>query len=66
MKIIRGHCKNSALITISQATKNGKMRNSCEIVHDSDRELDVVKGIAETNKNKFKEKGIIFEVIKKN
>lgn len=41
------------------------MRGSYEIVHDSDIEVDVVKGIAETNKNRFKEKGMIFEVFKK-
>lgn len=65
MKIIKAHYKNSALITISQATKNGKMRGSYEIVHDSDIEVDVVKGIAETNKNRFKEKGMFFEVFRK-
>lgn len=65
MKIIKAHYKNSALITISQATKNGKMRGSYEIVHDSDIEVEVVKGIAETNKNRFKEVGMKFQVFKK-
>ena len=34
MKKIRERYKNSALITISQSTKDGKMRGSYEIVHD--------------------------------
>ena len=38
---------NSALITISQSTKDGKMRGSYEIIHDSDIAVAASGGIAE-------------------
>lgn len=40
------------------------MRGFYEIRNDSVIDMDVVKGIAETNKNRSKEKGLIFEVFK--
>lgn len=55
---------NSALITISQSTKDGKMRGSYEIVHDSDIAVAVSKGVAVTIKNRFLEKGKQFEIFK--
>jgi len=64
MKKIHERYKNSALITISQSTKDGKMRGSYEIVHDSDIAVKVENGIATTTKNRFKEKGmtlVVFE-----
>ena len=45
MNFIWAHYKNSALITISQATKDGKMCGSYEIVYDSDIEVNVAKGL---------------------
>ena len=62
MKKIRERYKNSALITISQSTKDGKMRGSYEIVHDCDIEVKVENGIATTTKNRFKEKGMTMNV----
>ncbi len=62
MKKIREHYKNSALITISQSTKDGKVRGSQELVHDCDISVVVENGIAKTNKNRFKEKWMVFEV----
>lgn len=56
MKKLREYYKDSALITISQSTKQGKMRGSYEIVHDSDIAVKVENGIATTTKNRFKEK----------
>lgn len=64
MKVIRERYKNSALITISQSTKDGKMRGSYEIVHDCDMAVNVSKGIAVSTKNRFKEKGMTLEVFK--
>ncbi len=58
MKVIRERYKNSALITISQSTKDGKMRGSYEIVHDCDIAVKVEKGVAISTKNRFKEKGM--------
>jgi predicted ATP-dependent serine protease len=55
----------SALITISQSTKDGKMRGSQEIIHDADIEVCIQKGIAITNKNRFKEKDMQFSVFQK-
>jgi hypothetical protein len=58
MKQLRERYKDSALITISQSTKDGKMRGSYEIVHDCDMAIKVEGGIATTTKNRFKEKGM--------
>ena len=66
MKSLRKLYQHSAIITISQSTKDGKIRGSYEIVHDSDIAVCVTKGIAETTKNRFLEKGRkfkIFEII---
>jgi len=62
MKKIRERYKNSTLITISQSTKDGKIRGSQELVHDCDISVIVENGIAKTNKNRFKEKGMVFEI----
>ena len=62
LKNIRERYKNSSIITISQATKDGKMRGSYEIIHDVDIEIIVNKGVAMTNKNRFKEKEIELKV----
>ena len=62
MKRIREQYKNSALITISQSTKDGKIRGSNELVHDCDISVKVENGIAKTTKNRFKEKGMTYEV----
>jgi hypothetical protein len=65
LKELRKLYINSALITISQSTKDGKMRGSYEIVHDSDVAVAVSNGIAETVKNRFLEKGGKFEIFEK-
>jgi hypothetical protein len=62
MKELRERYKDSALITISQSAKDGKMRGSYEIVHDSDLAFEIQHGIAVTTKNRFKEKGIQLRV----
>jgi len=54
--------KNSSIITICQATKDGKMRGSYEIIHDVDIEVIVTNGLAKTNKNRFKEKDMDMRV----
>lgn len=41
-----------------------RKKGSYEIVHDSDIDIDLVNEIAEINKYRFKEKGMIFEVFK--
>jgi DNA polymerase III delta prime subunit len=62
MKKIRERYKNSSLITISQSTKDGKIRGSNELVHDSYIAVKVENGIALTIKNRFKAKGMQLEV----
>jgi predicted ATP-dependent serine protease len=62
LKQLRTRYKNSALISISQVTKDGKIRGSNEIAHDVDIEVIVTNGLAFTNKNLFKEKGREFQV----
>ena len=52
------------LITISQSTKDGKIRGSNEIVHDADIVVKVENGIANTTKNRFLPKGKAFDVFK--
>lgn len=65
MKDLRKLFINSVLVTISQSTKEGKMRGSYEIVHDSDIGVSVKNGIAKTVKNRFVEKGRFFEIFEK-
>jgi hypothetical protein len=62
MKEIRKKYKQSGIIAICQSTKDGKIRGSYQIVHDSDIAVKVVNGIAITTKNRFKEKHQEFDV----
>jgi len=62
MKKIRLQYKNSAIISISQSTKDGKVRGSNELVHDCDIAVKVENGIASTTKNRFKERGMTYDV----
>ena len=62
MKEIRRKYKQSGIIAICQSTKDGKIRGSYQIVHDSDIAVKVVNGIAITTKNRFKEKHQEFDV----
>lgn len=65
MKQLREKYKDSALITICQSTKDGKMRGSYEIIHDSDMAVKVHEGLATTTKNRFKETGTEIKVFEK-
>ncbi len=49
LKLFQG----STVITICQATKDGKIRGSLEIVHDCDIAIEVSDKIARTTKNRF-------------
>ena len=62
MKAIRQKFKQSGIIAICQSTKDGKIRGSYQIVHDSDIAIKVVNGMATTTKNRFKEKDQKFDV----
>ncbi len=62
MKELREHYKNSAFITISQSTKDGKMRGSQEIIHDCDIEIPVADGVAVTKKNRYRVTGKLFQI----
>ncbi len=62
MKQLRERYKESALITISQSTKDGKMRGSYEIVHDCDIGVKVESGVAVTTKYRFKAIGMEMKV----
>jgi hypothetical protein len=55
MQALRNKYSQSGFIAICQNTKAGQFRGSYEIVHDSDMEIRVEKGIAITNKNRFKD-----------
>jgi len=65
LKEIRNLYINSALITISQSTKDGKIRGSNEIVHDSYIAVAVSDGVATTTKNRFLEKGRFYQIFDK-
>jgi site-specific DNA-cytosine methylase len=65
MRKIKSVFSNATLVTISQATKAGQMRGSYEIVHDSDIVVEVINGIAMTTKNRFKKKGMSFNVFQR-
>lgn len=62
MRQIRKKFKDSAIIAICQNTKDGKVRGSYEIMHDSDIIVKVADGMAVTIKNRFKEKNMTFDV----
>lgn len=62
MNDLRNDNKDTAFITISQSTKDGKMRGSNEIVHDCDVVIQVEDGKATTTKNRFLEKGKVFDI----
>ena len=62
MKQLRQTFTEKAFITISQSTKDGKMRGSYEIIHDSDVVIQVADGVATTTKNRFLERERVFEV----
>ncbi|MEI6766780.1 MAG: hypothetical protein WCM76_14210 [Bacteroidota bacterium] len=66
LKELRKLYMDSALITISQSTKNGKIRGSYEVVHDCDIEINVENGVAITEKNRFGERGRTFQVFAAN
>lgn len=68
MRNIRKKFNQSAIIAICQNTKDGKVRGSYEIMHDSDIIVKVADGMAVTIKNRFKEKNMsfdVFEVLRK-
>lgn len=54
LRELRNRYKGSAIITISQATKEGLIRGSNELVHDCDVHVVVEDGIATTPKNRFR------------
>lgn len=62
LKELKEFYPQSAFITISQSTKDGKMRGSQEIVHDTDITAKVENGIAFTTKNRFNARGTEFKV----
>ncbi len=62
LKALKEHYPQSAFITISQSTKDGKMRGSLEITHDTDIAAKVENGIAVTTKNRFQARGTEFKV----
>jgi hypothetical protein len=62
LRDLREHYQQSAFITISQSTKDGKMRGSQEIIHDTDMAVKVEDGIATTTKNRFHSRGTEFQV----
>ncbi len=53
LRELRKRYLGAALITVSQSTKDGKLRGSLEIVHDCDIAIEVKEGIALTTKNRF-------------
>ncbi len=62
LRELREYYSQSAFVTISQSTKDGKMRGSQEITHDTDIAVKVEDGIATTTKNRFHPRGTEFRV----
>jgi hypothetical protein len=62
LRELREYYSQSAFITISQSTKDGKMRGSQEIIHDTDIAAKVENGIAITTKNRYHPRGTEFQV----
>jgi predicted nucleic acid-binding Zn ribbon protein len=62
LRELREQYSQSGFITISQSTKDGKMRGSQEIIHDADITVKVEDGTATTTKNRYLIRGKEFEV----
>ena len=62
LRDLRKHYPQSGFITISQSTKDGKMRGSQEIIHDADITVTVEDGMAITTKNRYHPRGTEFRV----
>jgi hypothetical protein len=62
LRELREQYPQSGFITISQSTKDGKMRGSQEIIHDADITVKVEDGTATTTKNRYLIRGKEFEV----
>ena len=62
LKKLKEYYSQSAFITISQSTKDGKMKGNNEILHDADTVIGVHKGMATTSKNRFNVSDRHFEV----
>lgn len=62
---MRDAFKGSAMIAITQSTKDGKMRGSNEIIHDCDIEVMVEKGQAKSIKNRFHSTDRFFSVFER-
>ena len=62
LKKLKEYYSQSAFITISQSTKDGKMKGNNEILHDADTVIAVHKGMATTSKNRFNASDRQFEV----
>lgn len=62
LRELREHYPQSAFITISQSTKDGKMRGSQEIIHDTDIAAKVEDGMAITTKNRYHPRGTELQV----
>ncbi|MBX7206045.1 MAG: hypothetical protein K1X81_11530 [Bacteroidia bacterium] len=64
-KQLRQRYPNCAIISISQSTKDGKMRGSNVIAHDVDISIEVSGGVAVCIKNRFQATGRKFQVLPK-
>lgn len=53
LRELRKRYKRAGFITVSQSTKDGKLRGSQEILHDCDIEIVVKSGIAVSQKNRY-------------
>lgn len=62
LKELKAQFHETAFITISQVTKDSKVRGSNALPHDADIVIQVVDGIARTTKNRFKFKNMEYEV----
>lgn len=62
LKKLKEYYPQSAFMTISQSTKDGKMKGNNEILHDADTVIGVHKGMATTSKNRFNVSDRQFEV----
>lgn len=62
-KQLREQYPDIAIISISQSTKDGKMRGSNVIAHDVDISIEVQQGVAICIKNRFQATGRKFQVL---
>ncbi len=53
LEALKVKCPETSIIAILQATKDGRYRGTSEFMHNTDIEIEILNGVARTNKNRY-------------